>query len=173
MLQVKETWISYGRLGLWLVCVFYLFTLFNASVRISFRNVRIIENFHSFFSNPISADTHWWRSLKSPDSFPYHRTTVTDTNSSHLEVESCYKRIWCPTTKMKNVQCGCAPGTTQYIWMLVKKLKKKTLLHHLLAGRNSWSKGAQEVEGWLCYFGSSHHLISPFLSFAGEEISTE
>ena len=37
---------------------------------------------------------HWWEESALtplghpiPDSFPYHRTTVTDTNSSELEVE--------------------------------------------------------------------------------------
>ena len=105
------------------------------------------REFSFFFSNPISANTHWWRSLKSPDSFPYHRTTVTDTNSTDLEVESYYKRIWCPTTKIKNVQCGCAPVTTQFIWMLVKKLKKKkTLLHHLLNSRHRWQDGIPSVQ---------------------------
>ena len=76
---------------------------------------------------------------------PYHKTTVTDTNSTHPEVESCHKHIWCPTTKIKNVQCGCAPVTTQFIWMLVKKLKKP-LLQHLLNSRHRWEDGIPEVE---------------------------
>ena len=62
-------------------------------------------------------------------------------------VESCHKRFWCPTTKIKKVQCGCAPVTTQFIWMLVKKLKKKkTLLHHLLNSRHRWQDGIPDVE---------------------------
>ena len=48
MLQVpiKETWISSGCLGLLLVCAFSFLFFFNGSVRISFRKVEIIENFH-------------------------------------------------------------------------------------------------------------------------------
>ena len=167
MLHANETAISSDRgLGLWLVCtVTFLLFLMRAYTNKLSKGKNHRE--FMFFWKPINANTHWWRSLKSPDSSPYHRTTVTDTNSSDLEVESCHKRIWCPTIKIKNVQCGCAPVTTQFIWMLAKKLKK-TLLHHLpnsrhrCAGRNSWCRGAQEVEGWLLLWklSSPHITIS-------------
>ena len=127
MLYANETGISSDRgLGLWLVCtVTFLLFLMRAYTNKLSKGKNHRE--FMFFWKPINANTHWWRSLKSPDSSPYHRTTVTDTNSSDLEVESCHKRIWCPTIKIKNVQCGCAPVTTQFIWMLAKKLKKNTI----------------------------------------------
>ena len=39
MLHAKETWISSGRLDLWLVCAFTFLPFFNASVRISSEKV--------------------------------------------------------------------------------------------------------------------------------------
>ena len=124
----------------------------------------------------INANRHRWRSLKSPDSFPYHRTTVTDTNSSDLEVE-------------RKIQ----PATNAF-GSLLPKLKMyngavpRSLLNATECSSRSWQvyyyaiykilgiDGRTDVEVLRradCYYGSSYHLISPFLSFAGEEILTE
>ena len=69
-----------------------------------------------------------------------------------------------------NVQLRCVPVPTQCNWILVEKLTSPWLQHLLKFlpwGRNSWCRRAQD--GWLCYNGSSRHLISPLLRFAGEK----
>ena len=85
---------------------------------------------------------------------------------------SCQKRIWCLTTKIRNVHCRCAPVPTQWNWMLVKKLSSPAQLNYLLnsrhrwAGRNSWCRSVQE--GWLLLWKlSSPHITSSQLRWGG------